>query len=350
MFHLFNRVYLDVDYRLKTEYDRVVISPTHGMDLDESLKDAFSGELIYNTTDFDTFFPDGWVRLLKKLRLSDRKVIIYCDGASYKKLIASWYRCIMPKMPYKIYRSVLHTQLLRESRQEEEAGDLVREPVPLGLPEKETMWFYRNSKPNEEAQKIIRAMWGNVSIEYHVLEFLKKGESRHLAAKIPMFVNRYFNELANEFRGHLILNAYSKQQQEYLGYCAKDIEYDGDIVGGMGRFPMLTGDKIKRSSKTLRHLTPDEVSELVAEIKELSTGYLGDHPNIVNNIFRAEGLINRTPENLTGEDVELFLDVVRESRMDTNILPYGDLNNINVSLIHLFLNLTQEELDKVVIF
>jgi hypothetical protein len=107
MFHLFKRVYVELDDAVDTSVNRIVISEINGVPLMESLSKIVPGKLILFAKSIDEIIgaEKQYQTLLNFLEYvdeestaSDRKIVIYCDRNTYLKLTTSWLKILLPNI------------------------------------------------------------------------------------------------------------------------------------------------------------------------------------------------------------------------------------------------------------
>jgi hypothetical protein len=103
MLHLFNKVYLDVDFFVDQTVDRIVISKNCGQDMLPLLAEISPGKLLANGLNFDDVIgSDKTFKTVSELfdfcyktNLSTgKKLHILCDQEAYMKLASWWFKGI----------------------------------------------------------------------------------------------------------------------------------------------------------------------------------------------------------------------------------------------------------------
>ncbi len=105
MFHLFKRVYLDLDDAIDLNVNRYVISQENGVDILHDLAGVVHSDLIAFARNLDELIgPDKkYANFLLFLNDVNRKadsynsrIIIYCDRDTFLKLTSKWLKIILP--------------------------------------------------------------------------------------------------------------------------------------------------------------------------------------------------------------------------------------------------------------
>jgi len=100
MLHLFKKIYLATDNIVDVNFDRVVISDTHGLDVVDTYK-LNHGKLIAYGKDLSDIVGEGKkytsiVQLFESLAVdintTGKRVVIYADDQAFAKVIAHWYK------------------------------------------------------------------------------------------------------------------------------------------------------------------------------------------------------------------------------------------------------------------
>ena len=100
MLHLFKKIYLATDNIVDVNFDRVVISDTHGLDVVDTYK-LNHGKLIAYGKDLSDIVGEGKkytsiVQLFETLAVdintTGKRVVIYADDQAFAKVIAHWYK------------------------------------------------------------------------------------------------------------------------------------------------------------------------------------------------------------------------------------------------------------------
>ena len=107
MFHLFKKVYVELDDAIDTSVNRIVISEINGVPLMESLSKIVPGKLILFAKSIDEIIgaEKQYQSLLNFLEYVDeqyvelnRKIVIYCDRNTYLRLTTSWLKILLPNI------------------------------------------------------------------------------------------------------------------------------------------------------------------------------------------------------------------------------------------------------------
>ncbi len=107
MFHLFKRVYLDLDDAINLNVNRYVISKDNGVSLLSDLAGVVHAELIDYAKSLDDMIGEDkkYPNLLSFLNEVNRKadeyksrIVIYCDRETFLKLTTKWIKIILPNV------------------------------------------------------------------------------------------------------------------------------------------------------------------------------------------------------------------------------------------------------------
>lgn len=103
MFHLFDKVYLEFDAKIRAEVKRVVISETcgspHGKELEGLLQDPiYYGRQITDLIGEGKTFSSE-LDFFKQLKVvgdsSSSPLVVYCDKISFLHLFIAWHKCVL---------------------------------------------------------------------------------------------------------------------------------------------------------------------------------------------------------------------------------------------------------------
>lgn len=100
MLHLFSKIYLATDNIVDVNFDRVVVSDTHGIDVSDAYK-LNHGTLIAYGKDLPDIIGEGkkyssvvalFESLATKINTTGKRIVIYADDQAFAKIIAHWYK------------------------------------------------------------------------------------------------------------------------------------------------------------------------------------------------------------------------------------------------------------------
>ena len=100
MLHLFKKIYLATDNIIDTNFDRVVVSDTHGLKELDIIK-AQHGELFAYGADLPDIIGEDkkyssivnmFDTLSTKSNTSGKRIVIYADDEAFAKIISHWYK------------------------------------------------------------------------------------------------------------------------------------------------------------------------------------------------------------------------------------------------------------------
>ena len=100
MLHLFSKIYLATDNIVDVNFDRVVVSDTHGIDVSDAYK-LNHGTLIAYGKDLPDIVGEDkkyssivalFESLVAKINTTGKRIVIYADDQAFAKIIAHWYK------------------------------------------------------------------------------------------------------------------------------------------------------------------------------------------------------------------------------------------------------------------
>lgn len=107
MFHLFKRVYLELDDAIDLNVNRIVISKTNGVGLLQDLQAVVYAQLIDTAPTVNDMIGTGkkYENFLTFLNMLNRKcedlgssLVVYCDKDAYLQLACTWLKVVLPNV------------------------------------------------------------------------------------------------------------------------------------------------------------------------------------------------------------------------------------------------------------
>lgn len=104
MFHLFNNLYVETEYRSRPTDNQINISMNTGF---EKIKHPFveiEGTQFGFATSLDEYGPTGFYSLLLTAAESGKKVYLYADSVTYTRMYAMLLKALFPKIDYDTFK------------------------------------------------------------------------------------------------------------------------------------------------------------------------------------------------------------------------------------------------------
>lgn len=104
MFHLFDNLYVETEYRSRPTDNQINISMNTGF---EKIKHPFveiEGTQFGFATSLDEYGPTGFYSLLLNAAESGKKVYLYADSETYTRLYAMLLKALFPKIDYHTFK------------------------------------------------------------------------------------------------------------------------------------------------------------------------------------------------------------------------------------------------------
>lgn len=331
MYHLFNRVYLDVD-AFKTNKSNYYIAS-------EAMAEAYgdgsaNGPSLLGTFNDDQRFVDmDFLPLMKELKDSTDKIIVYVSRASYLTLVSKWVQSIFTDISTENLKALIYFEYLRLHND------------GLNTPSNAIVQGEINGvltvEPEASLLRFVQSVINQISMEYKILQRLKGQSPETLASDIRLFAERSSQHFVIDTQRNLESLFFNQSVQRRFGYNAKD------YIGRMSVLPLIPTFKIlidSSLSKRLKSLSKTEIDDLVDDVGI----YLEGMSEVEDTQRKAERSKLEIISNVTPlEDsvvVDRFISVLRASNEHTDYLDWDDVDMLNIPLIHYLVSLTDQEL------
>lgn len=104
MYHLFNRMYVEVEGRAHIEQAQVNISENTGFEFIEHPNGLQRGAQLGYAISLDEYTPESFAELLAKANGYADKVMFYVDGKTYVRLYAALLKSLFPGIDYDTFK------------------------------------------------------------------------------------------------------------------------------------------------------------------------------------------------------------------------------------------------------
>jgi hypothetical protein len=330
MYHLFSRVYLEVDSLKSDKHTFYLASAQLAENYDERL--GVGPVMVGKTQDEAAFIDEGFVELLAKfVEAGDAKLVIYVSLETYGALVAMWLKAIFPNAQDDQIKTLLNLEMLTLHAQ------------GVGLPDPTTLktWIENLSRtPREDKLRTLtQDLTQRVSLEYKLLDHLSGNKRASIAESIRVFALRGVLNTLDETQRNLTLLFFSDYMQEKYGYTAKDHLGEVDLLSKIPRLTMINNPKLRAG---ITRLKPAAIEAVVSDYAL----YLEQSEAIEKTQVSAERaklkIVNTSVPMGNNQVTDLFIDMLRASNEHTDYLDWADLDKLNVHLIHWAVSLSPE--------
>lgn len=104
MYHLFNKIYVEVEDRAVIELPQINISEQTGFEFIEHPYGLPRGAQLGYALSLDEFTDEWWLELLTKANSVNEKVMIYVDSKTYTRIYAMILKALMPNIAYDTFK------------------------------------------------------------------------------------------------------------------------------------------------------------------------------------------------------------------------------------------------------
>lgn len=349
MLHLFNKVYLEFDTNIEINFDRVVISERYGIPMYSQLDKLAYGELIaygknYNDVVHNDF--SGFIASLKDFgKQSGKKIIIYCDKEAYKKVIAQWFKSILPNLDFEGFKTIVnltvYNQRIVSNTQLSSVYSTDLNSLWDDIGDIKEAW--------EETVEIEKELFDNLELQ-HSYEFLMatylSGDDSHkeeLRRTLHLFLRRWLKEMFTDNRQMVLLNL---TNHKFLSTFGIDPELvDVTLPDPLAPIPQLESyaddeiwerDQNQYGNCKLEGLSEEKAIKLKNTLLKIFGEFEG--MQIDQSIFSTlEYVTAACNETLSDEDMDSILEYIVREPFDTAIVPRFDFQNVNFPLLQFFL-------------
>ena len=350
MLHLFNKVYLEFDDKIEINFDRVVISERYGIQMYSQLDKIAYGELIaygkqYNDVVHNDF--SGFIASLKDFgKQSGKKIIIYCDKEAYKKVIAQWFRSILPDLDFDGFKTIVdftvYNQRIISNTQLSSVYSTDLNSLWDDIGDIKEAW--------EETVEIEKELFDNLELQYSY-EFLlatylsgDKSRKEELRKTLHMFLRRWFKEMFTDNRQMVLLNI---TNHKFLSTFDIDPEMVDitllDPLAPISQLESYADDEIWERDQNqygdckLEGLSKEKAVKLMDTLITMFDKFEGMQIN--RTVFGLREYVTAAcADTLTDKEMDGIIDYITKEPFDTSVVPRFDFQNVNFPLLQFFLS------------
>lgn len=332
MYHLYNRVYLDVDVFKVNKSNYYIASKAMADAYGDGTQEGPSLLGIY--ADDEKFVSDDFLPLMEELVLNSNKIIVYVSRQSYLALVSKWIQAIFPDIDTHSLRSLIYFEYLRlySDGLKVSSHAIVQGEISEAM----------ESSANDSLKSFVSSIENKISMEYKILQHLKGHTIPTLASDVRLFAERSSKHFVVDTQRNLESLFFNQAVQKRYGYNAKD------SVGRLNVLPLIPTFKILNDTSLVDRLKTLSRREIDYLVEDIGT-YLEGMSEVEDTQRKAERSKLELISNVTPlEDsvvVDRFIKVLRASNEHTDYLDWNDVDMLNIPLIHYIVSLTEPELE-----
>ena len=302
MIHLFKKVYVSSDRFIDSNFDRIVVSETTGVELLHSLIKSAQGNLLDKGKNFDEVvgkdktFSD-WVNFFERLNehqiTFDKKFVLYCDDVSMMRLLSAWFKLILPNATKESIKNLINSYVYKynifyKGRFSINNGNLNYNSKI------DTSSFSEQYDlvVLDETKKIKTNIKSNVGIEFILSSYLKNGSFKEelkniLKILLKKDLEKYLYELKEIFFVHLM----TKKFTNLLGF-EKDYTLDNltEIENDKSKFVNLFLNEKIWNYKYMSHPSSSRNNISLTEITEEDIENFKEFTIISGSVWNEESI------------------------------------------------------------
>lgn len=333
MYHLFNKVYVDLTSRVNREQAYVSIGGSVGYEYFPNGSEVPGTQLGYGKS-LDSFDEVQFNELIQKVIEHDGKVFIFADGESYLRLYTMYVKALLPGITKDVFKHImvcrkatynslisnLHFSRINMTREMVINNQVVDKLFDFKDPHQETI------------AAAVESMGKELSLEWRILRLLTEDRIGELPRSLRVLVQRIAlsnTQDALDVWGRMIADPSS---WEFAGCDADTLLNAETVFAGCTRFMYLSNPIFLKPGLTDVNHPRDWVIKLLKEQIEV-LDYCGETStancsrlllNILMNIsdtFQLESLKNYI-KLLFGTENRLVLPADIAAKYDENLIHY----------------------------
>jgi len=333
MFHLYERIYLEVDSMKTDQHDFYMASEKHSRHyVKEEVQ--FGPDLHEIYEDDAKFYREDFTELMIDLMANgiNSKRLIYVSVPMYLKLVGKWQRAVFPQAKAENIQKLMNFAALNLH----ERG--------ITMPSKAELLkiFTAESKEpvDEKLKAAIQKNKDDLSLEYRLLDYRAGARTNRVIDKIRLFTHRSTEDLVKEIQRNLVSIFFTKTLQEKYGYKAHDHLGEMNLLSKIPGFHLITD---RRTVARLDSLSASHIGKLVEDIAL----YMGSHAGYGDAQEKAERtklmIISKTNPMNDDKATDAFIDMVAQSNEHSDYIDWADADKINVHLIYYIVSLDKSD-------
>jgi len=234
MLHLFNKLYIDFEETISLDFDRVVISANNGFGLKDGITKIHGGNLLGFATSYDELIGVGksypnFFTFIHSLKNVDKTTIIYTDKANFYKVVANWYKVIMPNATADEVSKYVKSNWYRAKVWSVSRRRIAQSVVSI---EHETFdsdlltTEWNNVTVNSsDWTDFITEQAGKFSIELLLASYIKDGSRKsELKSIMKVLLKKQIENTLYELKEEVVSNLNNKSYMTALGASTYDID------------------------------------------------------------------------------------------------------------------------------
>jgi len=348
MLHLFNKVYLEFDDKIEINFDRVVISEKYGIQMLQLLDQVAYGKLITFGKSYEEVIDGDFYKFIETVRdfgiASNKKIIIYCDKQAYKKIIAQWFKSILPNLDFAGFKTIvdhtIYNQRIVSNTQLSSVYSIKLNSMWEGLSDVENAWNAVDLVDLNPLQNM------NYSYEFLISTYLSGDDSRkeELKKTMHMFLRRWFKEMFTDNRQMVLLNITNHKFLSTLGINPQSVDVTQlDPLDNIPQLESYADNEIWERNENaygvckLEGLSDEKAVKLMNTLLNIFEKFEGMQIN--QTVFGIKDYVTTAcAESISNETMDDLLTYVTNNPFDTSLVPRFDFENVNFTLLQHFLS------------
>jgi len=395
--HLFKKVYLNLDWDISLEEDRIVVSTNQGYGLSNALLDydysypkklvAYGpsieyliGENTEKTEDESVYFEekitqiglpkekfasdyiDFFTKVYEHSEQTGKPLTIHADLDSYMSLIMNYYKIIFPNLDFKslsrilkscYYRTTFIKQLNTYTKkstftEQKYLGYFYANMLErMSEFEKEYDLISFDSK-QKELEEFYDKIKENLSIEYYISSYIYDGSKKEQLKKIVMLmIYRHSEEILEEHVMHFLTAFLRKPFQRKMGLK----EYNLDNAEEIFTDPLVEKflkTSVWRFSEEFERInfsnyTKEDLDEIKATLEKINDCFYGltEESDLVD-LLRFNYSYYLLDNKISDDELQSIINKESETDNEMSMWTAEDQNTINVYLIQEFFDIKNQ--------
>lgn len=225
MLHLFKKIYVEVDYKISINQDRIVISDEHGNGMLDVLEKNSDGKLLDFSKKFDDIIVKygSFVKFMqfvsKEQDKTNKPIIIFADKTAFVQIVSNWYKLIFKnpdaEKSYSLFKSYCFREKLFSS------GRLSINKIKSNLDFDKIQFISEfNSAVISNSDKInfLKDNKSTLSIEYLLSSYLFDGSCKdELKNRVKILIRIDLEKYLFELKEIILVHLLRKKFQKLIG-------------------------------------------------------------------------------------------------------------------------------------
>jgi hypothetical protein len=345
MIHLFNKTYLDIDKFIDDSQDRIVISAQNGFRLLGRPEPEQYGWLHAYGTTFDEVVGEGktfsslydmLAFCLTKNDTDNRRVIIYCDKATYMLLCALWFKTIFQSITasqaYKIIKADFSKAIVLGSKLQAKVQAEYLATMPTT---EEFDTVFAANTPDGDATSFLSSISNLKSLEFLLASYFYNDSCKvQLKSVYRLMINRNVESMLRDTWSCIRANALQSDFQSAIGIQSYTIDNvislledpAVSVLTNVLPHTLPTTEKIS-STIDLTVLSTEDKATLKQLVASVHT-FTNDTSNVFSRANQYFDIVSKT--EFTDADLETVIALELSNEDGVRFWSLKDRENINL--------------------